>query len=72
MSVGFELRDYLAFIDFESISETTDGVGHFDEVEHMRQLRETATANQLVATTMDMFDGQIVDVHEAKSKSQEG
>jgi len=53
----------MAKIDFNSIEDSAEGAGHFDEVAHMENLKNTAAANPLVSTTIDMFSGEIVDIH---------
>ena len=55
----------VAYIDFDSIGEPQEGNGHFDEVAHMEQLKQTALSNPLVNATLQMFSGKIVDVHPA-------
>jgi len=57
----------MAKIDFNSLGDSTEGAGHFDEVAHMKNLKETAAANPLVSTTVDMFSGEIVDIHSAST-----
>lgn len=53
----------MAYIDFDKIVESIDEVGHFDEAEHMDKLKRTARSNPMVSSIIDMFSGEIVDIH---------
>ncbi len=66
-----EQKEEYTFVDYDSIGDDADASGHFDEVEHMNQLREKAKTNPLVSNAIELFDGEIVDVHEAKKNKED-